>query len=242
MFLWWVAFNLLLGHLMATPNSVRWLLRWQARLPSWPQWCHGALSQSRSGGLFCKAFGWRSAHSLSGVCLRSNGSMVDLSHERYLQWQQHKAPGTENIWCPRNPSFHWLKIGTTMQPRHVAVWSGVTVTVSATSICKFLNCAAQILRLGGAASLSPKPYVSSDRMSCQSSCVVMHFCRCNESVGIFLLPKAFPGRLALVPHTGFARPFPQFWIFVYLFFISFKLPGPKIRIADFLFSKYVFFL
>lgn len=37
---------------------------------------------------------WRSLHSFQRLAF-SNGGMVDLSHERYLQWQQHKAQGTK---------------------------------------------------------------------------------------------------------------------------------------------------
>lgn len=104
-FLWHVAFNRLFRHLMATPNSVWWLLRRHARLPSWPQQCHGALSKSRSGGFSREAFRRRSVHSFSGARLCSNGTMVDLSHERYLQWQQHKAPGAQKHLMPEEPFF-----------------------------------------------------------------------------------------------------------------------------------------
>lgn len=90
---------------MATQNSVPWLLRGHARLPSSPQQCHGALSKPRSGGFSRKAFRWRSVHSFSGARLCSNGSMVDLSHERYLQWQQHKAPGAQKHLMPEEPFF-----------------------------------------------------------------------------------------------------------------------------------------
>lgn len=95
----------LVGYLTATPNSVRWLLRQHARLPSWPQQRHGALSKSRSGGFSREAFGWRSVHSFSEARLCFNGSMVDLSHERYLQWQQHKAPGAQKHLMPEEPFF-----------------------------------------------------------------------------------------------------------------------------------------
>lgn len=131
-------------------------------------------------------------------------AMRDICSGSNLRLQAHK-----NIWCLRNPSFHWLKIGTTMQPRHAVVWSGVAVTASSTPMCRFFNCVPPILPLRGVASPSPKPYVCTDRMSCHSSCVVMHFCRCNDSVGIFLLPKAFLGRLGPLPHTGFAKHFLQ---------------------------------
>lgn len=202
-FLWRVSFSRLIGHFMETPNSARWLLRPHARLPSWPQQCHGALSESRSGGFSRRAFGWRSAHSFSGARLRSNGSMVDLSHERYLQWQQHKAPGAQKHLMPEEPFFPLAR----NRNNNAAKTCGGVIWCCCH---RLLHTRVQVLKTvhlqyygwGECRAQAPKPYVCSDRMSCQSTCVVMHFRRYNGSVGIFLLPKAFLGRLGPSPHTA----------------------------------------
>lgn len=209
-FLGRVAFNRLVGHLMETPNSVRWLLRPHARLPSWPQQCHGALSESRSGGFSREAFGWRSAHSFSGARLCSNGSMVDLRHERYLQWQQHKAPGAQKHLMPEEPFFPLARNRNNNAAKTCsgAMWCCCHCLLH-TRVQVFKTAHLQYYGWGERRAQAPKPYVCSDRMSCQSSCVVMHFCRCNDSVGIFLLPKAFLGRLGPSPRTGFAKHFSQ---------------------------------
>lgn len=184
---------------------MRWLLRRQTRLLSWTQQWHGLLSKSRSGGFSREAFGWRSVHSFSGARLCSNGSMVELSHERYLQWQQHKAPGAQKHLMPEEPFFPLAQNRNNNAAKTCGgvIWCCCHCLLH--TMGRFLNCTPATLRISEAASPSPKPCVCSDRMSCHGSCVVMHFCWCNDSVGIFLLPKAILRRLRPLPHTEFAK-------------------------------------
>lgn len=77
-------------------------------------------------------------------------AMRDICSGSNIRLRAHK-----NIGCPRNPSFHWLEIGTTMQPRDAVVWSGVAVTVSSTPACRFLKPRTSNITAEGSA--EPKP-------------------------------------------------------------------------------------
>lgn len=134
---------------------------------------------------------------ISEARLFSNGGMVDLSHERYLQWQQHKAQGTQKHLMPQKPFFPlaWNRNNNTAKTCGSVIWCCCHCFLYT---CAGVNCTPPPPCYGWEESIA-KPQLSlySTRMSCQSlTCVVMHFCQYSDSVGIFLPPKSFKERSA----------------------------------------------
>lgn len=68
---------------------------------------------------------WRSLHLFERFIFSLMAVWLTWAMRDMCSGSNIELRADQNIWCLKNPSFHWPEIGTTAQPRRVAVmWCG----------------------------------------------------------------------------------------------------------------------
>lgn len=172
-----------LWKIIVPGNNATWLVRPRAHTSrQWLLWCHGAQTESWLTAFLCKAFGIEVSALNPEVRLFSNGVTVDLSHERYLQWQQHAAEGRQTsdaVWT-RSPLASNRNSSSTQTSSSV-MWCGSHCLPRMSTAGT--HCKSWILLSNGSHNLTQS--ISKWAARASNACVLMHFSQYVGSLGLF---------------------------------------------------------